>query len=101
MFMPQAKEISQEEIFAHASGRQRTKERHRTVFVADDVWWCLMVRTRQLEHDCTDQLVDDILRQWCREHIPEIARVRERYDELDEQQRELYKQAIKAAPETP
>lgn len=96
--MPQAKEISQEAILAHANVQQRTKERHRTVFVADDVWWCLQVRTRQLDHDCTDQLVDEILRCWCHQNIPEIVRLREQYDALDEQQRELYKQALKAVP---
>lgn len=96
--MPEAKEISQEEILAHATVRQKTKERHRTVFVADDVFWCLQVRTRQLDHDCTDQLVDDILRQWCRENLKEIVALREKYDDLNEQQRELYKKALKALP---
>lgn len=103
--MPTAKGSDPTELVEHAGKSwqpRQGQERNRQIYISESVWWCLHVRAKGLNGDgpidhTADQFVDDILRQWCRVNLPEIVKLREKYDQLNDQQKEIFKAAIKAA----
>lgn len=84
-----------------APSRPKGRERNRDIKVAEDVFWVLNIKTKAMDDACADQFIDDILRQWCRENLPELVKLREQRDSLYDQQKEIDKLAIKTAAKPP
>jgi hypothetical protein len=81
--------------------------RNRQFYISEDVHWYLTARTKALNGDLgqvqtgftADQLADDILRQWCKENLKDLVKLRERREGLDKEKETIDAEAVKLAAE--
>lgn len=85
--------------------KQRGSIRRKEIYISPEVYWLLDVRAKGLSDGrsdifTADQFADDILRQWCRENLPnevELLKLWQKKAEHYQQARELDAEAIKLA----